>query len=108
MIFVHDSPHQKQNFLNLIVCHIHHTSQLWKKNYLDYHLNYKNTIIQNDFDHLQFVEKNIESMFPMQIFSFCTVKSICMTKWGLLHLQSYSSSLKTNSEFLGLRGHPKL
>ena len=23
MIFVHDSPHQKQNFLNLIACHIH-------------------------------------------------------------------------------------
>ena len=28
MIFVRDSPHQKQNLLNLIAFHIHHPSQL--------------------------------------------------------------------------------
>ena len=29
MIFVHDSPQQKQKFLNLIACHIHLPSQVW-------------------------------------------------------------------------------
>ena len=83
MVFVHDSPHQKQNFLNLIVCHIHHPSQLWNKKIdHDYHhLNFKNTIIQNCFDYLQFVKKTSSPCSLCKFFSFCTLKSICMTKW---------------------------
>ena len=41
MIFVHDSRHQKQNFLNLIACHIHLPSQLWNEK-INNDLNFKN------------------------------------------------------------------
>ena len=30
-IFLHDYPHQKKSFLNLIACHIHHPSEIWNE-----------------------------------------------------------------------------
>ena len=48
MTFVYDSLHQKQNFLNLIACHIHQPSQLWNEKIdNEYYLIFKNMIIQN-------------------------------------------------------------
>ena len=49
MIFVHDSPQQKQNFLYLIVC--------------------QHKIKQNDL-HKLYIKKNIEFMFRMQMLFF--------------------------------------
>ena len=83
MIFVHDSPHQKQNFLNYFACHFHHPSQLWEKKLQRLMLLFqKHKIIQNDLQNLQFIKKVMSPYSVSKCFSFCTVKSFLHDKMG--------------------------